>query len=761
MRIRCLKCELEFSVSFALTRFCCIAIHLRNRGVLATRHGCLTATLLTLLIAAGCQSTNDFSFDPQLDHYQDFATQIEYPDVETRAEDNPSVLESAAPLTLRNVAELPSWTLTLEEAVRTALMRSTVMRDAGGRVVTQPQASQTVFDPAISEADPNRGVEAALAAFDANFSTSLLIGKDDQSFNNLFFGGGAASLQSNTGTFLAEVTKTAATGTRFSLRKQTDYNRNTSPANLFPSAYNTVIEGEFRHPLLQGSGISFNRIAGPNSIPGQYNGVLLARLNNDIALTDFERAVRDLVLNVERAYWNLYFAYRDLEAKLARRDAALETWRKVQLRTEGGLEAGDREALARQQYYEARVEVENSLTGVAGVGGGVHLSERTLRRLMGLPTNDGRLIRPADKPLRTDVVFDWDECLTQALWRRSELRRQKWTVKQRELQLTAAENFLQMRLDMVGQYRWRGFGDELLGNAGVPNSSAFQDLFGGDLQGWQFGLQLSTPIGNRQAHAAFRHAELQLAREHALLHEQELQVAHDLADSFSELDRAFSVAKSNFNRAIAAQEQAELVDLTYKAGKITLENVLDAQSRSANATSAFYRSLVQYTLAVANLHYTRGSLLDYHQIHLNEGPWTEWAHTSALKQARRFRSNANCYQEPCGDLSRGPLAQDREDVRAIGVLPSELNSPVPSPAPSPTTTPPPVNSGDGRPETGPDVVPNQDPQIRPAAYFSPGETQSPRQRAAGEPAAPRRPRLRPFPPNLSRTQPRRPLLSSD
>ena len=173
-----------------------------------------------------------------------------------------------------------------------------------------------------------------------------------------------------------------------------------------------------------------------------------------------------------------------------------------------------------------------------------------------------------------------------------------------------------MRLDMVGQYRWRGHGDELLGNSGVPNSSAYQDLFGGNLQGWQFGLQLSTPIGNRQAHAAFRHAELQLARENALLKEQELQVAHELADSFAELDRAFAVAKSNFNRAIAAQQQADLVDHAYLLSKITLENVLDAQSRSANATSDFYQSLVQYTIAVADLHYTRGSLLDYHQIQL-------------------------------------------------------------------------------------------------------------------------------------------------
>lgn len=667
----------------------------------AAAPGLIAGLTVALLAIMGCQSTNDFPFDPHLDHYQMVATEIEFPDVQTSLEENPAVLESVRPVTLRNVAALPTWDLTLEEAVRTALLHSTVIRDSGGRVVSTPAASATVFDPAISQADPNFGAEAALAAFDANFSTSLFINRDERAFNNLFFGGGASSLASNTGQFLAEVSKTAATGTRYSLRHQVDYNRNNSPVNLNPSVYDSLIEAEFRHPLLQGSGIAFNRIAGPNSRPGQYNGVLLARLNNDVALTDFERAVRDLVRDVEVAYWNLHFAYRDLDAKKTRRDSALQTWQIVKARKDVGTVDDEREALVREQYYAAQSQLEDSLSGSAISAGGVHARERTLRRLMGLPTNDGRMIRPVDSPIRTDVVFDWDESLTSALWRRAEIRRQKWVVKRRELELAAAAEFIQMRLDMVGQYRWRGLGDQLLGD-GPPNTSTYQHLFDGDLQGWQFGLQLSTPIGNRQAHAAMRHAELQLARERALLREQELQIAHDLADAFAEVDRAFTLAKSNFNRAIAAQQQVKLIDDKYEAGATSLEFLLDAQGRAADATTAFYSSLVQYSVAIANLHHARGSLLDYHQIHLTEGPWSEWAHTSALKQARRFRTTDHCYQEPCNDVSIGPYAQDSADhgmSAGIGQLPSEAQQPevlpgapaseggTPLPA-SPTTAPP-------------------------------------------------------------------------
>ena len=42
-----------------------------------------------------------------------------------------------------------------------------------------------------------------------------------------------------------------------------------------------------------------------------------------------------------------------------------------------------------------------------------------------------------------------------------ELRRQKWVIKQRELQLIASKNFLLPRLDATGIYRWYGFGNDL------------------------------------------------------------------------------------------------------------------------------------------------------------------------------------------------------------------------------------------------------------------------------------------------------------
>ena len=144
------------------------------------------------------------------------------------------------------------------------------MQRLGGAVVNSPQAVTTLLDPALQESNPTLGVEAALSAFDTQFSTSFFFNRSERAFNNVFIGGGAPMLTTNASTFQAQLQKQTATGATLTIRNQTDYNRNDSPANLFGSVYDTVNQAELRQPLAQGYGPLINRIAGPNAVPGQY-----------------------------------------------------------------------------------------------------------------------------------------------------------------------------------------------------------------------------------------------------------------------------------------------------------------------------------------------------------------------------------------------------------------------------------------------------------------------------------------------------------
>ena len=356
-------------------------------------------------------------------------------------------------------------------------------------MLTAPEAVPTIYDPAIRESDPRFGPEAALSAFDAQWSTNTFWQNNDRVFNNEAQVG-INEFQQDLATFQTGISKLTATGAEFSILNFTQYDANNAPTNFFPSAWDTRYELNVRQPLLQGAGVTFNRIAGPNAQPG-FNvttGVSIARIQTDVSLADFEAGVINFVSELEDAYWQLFFAYRELDAVTLARDSALETWRGVQAKYRQRLSGGEafKEARARAQYFAFQDRVQDALNGTPS-SIGMYNSERRLRTLMGLPPNEGRFIRPSDDPPLAKVVFDWNEILNESLTRRVELRKQKWQIERRELELVAVRNFTLPRLDAVATYRLRGFGDNLTGGT-TPSTQAGASRFASAYKDWADGI---------------------------------------------------------------------------------------------------------------------------------------------------------------------------------------------------------------------------------------------------------------------------------
>lgn len=676
----------------------------------------LILLLAVAVVHVGCAVRTQPELDfgpPDLAHFHQFATAIEYPDAACQVCDH--LAQTPPPLTLSESEPPPFRDLTLQDTVATALATSEVLRDMQGLVLLSPQTLRTIQDPAIRDTDPITGVEAALSAFDATFESRAFFEKNDRALNNVFLGGGTRILTQDLHAYSAGITKRTAVGTNFALRHNVFYDFNNAPGNDDPDRpWDVNFEAEVRQPLLQGAGVEFNRIAGPNGAPGRFHGVLLGRLNTDVSLTDFEIGVRDFVSDVEDAYWELYYAYRDLDAKRTARDRALETWRRIHALYVNGRRGGEaeKEAQAREQYFRFQEEVQTALGGrqldhsryesFRGTGG-VQSTERRLRRLMGIPISDGSLLRPSDEPMQAKVVFDWNEVLVESLARRAELRRQQWLIQRGELQLAATRNFLLPRLDAVGRYRWRGLGHDLLdpnGNSLDRFDNAYGNLTSGDFQEWQLGVECTAPLGFRQGHVAVRNAELLLARERAILEEQKREVVHDLSGAFADVERTYVVSQTNYNRRMAAREQVRALDAVYEDADENektrlLDLLLDAQRRLADAESQYYRSRIEYTLAVKGVHRQKGSLLDYNEIFLAEGPWPGQAYRDACRRDQ-LRSEPRCLSDyrlaRAPIVSSGPYAQDTAGMDAESVTPGPA-APEPASqdalAPRPTVAPPP------------------------------------------------------------------------
>ncbi len=689
------------------------------------------AILLIVALLAGCMPQQPFYFHPDknadLSHYVGMATALETPDVNERPLGE--VEGALAPLSLTNEAK-ELWDLKLEDAVRNALENSKVIRSLGGALsspqsfvsasgpvngppsfITQsPDSVATIYDPAIIESSARGtgatgapGVEAALAAFDAQWTTSLVWNRNHAPQNVAPYFSPFSLIDSlqETGQFQTAISKTSATGGTYTVSHTVGYDFENS-TRAFPSDWTANFQVQVRQPLLQGAGVEFNQIAGPGATPGVNNGVLLSRLNTDVALADFEAKVRDLVYDVEKAYWELYFSYRNLDAAVVGRNSALETWRKVHalyVVSAAGGEA-DKEFQAREQYFLFRSTVESALKSL-------YEAEANLRYIMGLAATDGRLIRPIDEPTTAKVAFDWTEVHTEALCRSVELRRQRWRIKQRELELVAAKNYLLPRLDAIAQYTWNGMGQNMIGSAsnGVDaatgiQDNAYQSLFHGDYQSWELGFQATVPIGFRKEMSGVRNAELALARERAKLQDEELEVSHQVAFAIRDLESNLTLAQTNFNRRVAADRELQAVQAAYDTGKITFDVLLQAQRTLADAESNYFRVLVSYNESIAEVHLRKGSLLEYNGVYLSEGPWPGKAYFDARRRARaRDAAHTLNYGLTLPRvISRGPVNQGadsgglgggnaRDGQPGAGPPREGRPEPVPTPAPAPESVP--------------------------------------------------------------------------
>ena len=616
----------------------------------------LTITSLTIALAqSGCSTTgktaiSDLDYidgEKPIYHFKANSTAIEHPLIDNVTTE--AVRTTEAPRSLDRRVDDEVREFTLEDAVLTALSRNQIVETSalGGagaaRVLQAPESVSTVYDSAIQETGVlfgRRGLEAALSDFDARWNTSMGWGKDRRMTHQ----SAPFSIGSETAAFRTGVDKVLSSGGSVGVFHSWDYLGSAFGSPLYPSTYSGALGAQVRQPLLAGAGTEFTRVAGPvrpgfGAIAGVSQGVVIARINQDITLADFEIAVRDGLRDIENAYWDLYLAYRIYDTTVATHQSAFQTWREARTKVEvGTLKLAD-ELQARDRFYETRAQLELALNAV-------YNAEAALRRLIAMPMNDGTVLRPVTEPAKAEFHADWEACLVDGLSKRTELRRQKWQIRSLQLQLDAARSLVRPQLDAVGSYAVNGFGDQLISGNG---SSGYGSMTGQDLDTWSMGLEMSIPIGLRQSRSQARNYELQLARANAILAAQERSIAHDIATCIQDVSAAWAAAESNFNRVIAAEKRVELLEAEREVGTTTLDLVLRAQASLAEAEAAYYRQVINYNKAITSLNLATGNLLDTNGVQLAEGSW----HPDAMHDAR-LRAVARTHAKPNSHLHAEP-----------------------------------------------------------------------------------------------------------
>lgn len=615
----------------------------------------ISATLCASIFVSGCSATQKVASrdlqwadgDKPTQWYKDHNTAIEHPLIDNETAEAVQVTEEPRSLQRRVDDEVRE--MTLDEAILLALQNNKTVETSqiGGVgqtfVLSNPDAVSTVYDSAIQETGVlfgRRGMEAALADFDTRFSTSINTGRTAQGSHSLPSG----ILSQDSGTFRSGLDKSLATGGAISVYHNWDYLGNSLGTPLYPSSYSGTLGAQVRQPLLAGAGTEFTRVAGPSrpgfgAIAGVSQGVVIARINQDITLAEFERSVSNGLRTIEDYYWDLYFAYRNYDNAVSFHESAFETWRVAQAKLEIGTLKEAEELQARDEFYKTRALVETGLNQV-------YRRESDLRRALGLPMNDGTVLRPSMEPTKVEFKPDWESCLTNGLTRRVELRRQKWQIKSLQLQLNAARSLVRPQLDVVGNYGVNGFGDKLISQNG---SSGYGSMTGDNLDTWTMGVEMSMPIGFRQARSQVKNYELLIAKANAILEAQERSIAHDIAISIQDVAVAWAAAQSNLNRLRAAERRVELLKVEVESGTAIVDVVVRAQSSMADAEKAYYEQLVAYNKAITYLNLSTGTLLEVNNVHLAEGSWSGEAYEDA-----KLRADARTHAKDAPNLETMP-----------------------------------------------------------------------------------------------------------
>lgn len=609
----------------------------------------LIGLALGLPVALGCRQQG-FLIEPD---YHDFHTLACSPLAESALGASVAPLPGTTPppMTVDDTQRETRY-LSLREAIAIALENGTIgiqnplvpgtaIDTLSGFVSRTVQSADAIrvlaLDPAIIAND----IETSLSKFDTQWNTSLTfsrtetpLGVSPLSFTQV----GGTSLKNTSADgidFSTGLIKPLPTGGVAGITFEIASQYNT-PASQFNPAVQPDLFFTFEQPLLQGFGDAINQLR-PNH-PGSRltpfdtsnptEGILITRIRLDQQRAEFERNLQYLLLNVEAAYWNLYGAYYQLYSREEGIRYTYEYWRLTKLLLEQG--RGNIQTLEqiRLQYEQFRSQRLTAL-------GQVLESERQLRGLLGLKTEDGFRLVPADSPTLTPVKPDWRVALNEALARRPELLLARQDLKFRELDLIRLRNNLLPDLRLVASDRLHSVGSRIDG--GDSPNNALHNLFSDPFNNWSVGLQMNVPIGYRAAYAAVRDAQLLLQRSYISLRTEEDKAERFLAFAYRqtlEFEHQIQVNQASL-RAATGQLQAYFI--LFREGKAAGvdANLILALQNFSNSVASYYAAVVQYNTALATFEFAKGAIMERDNVFISDGPLPHCAQVRAVEHERQ------------------------------------------------------------------------------------------------------------------------------
>lgn len=425
----------------------------------------------------------------------------------------------------------------------------------------------------------------SLSAAEAQYET-LFVANSSYGTTDAATASTLTSSQSKTVHFDAGAQIPLRTGGVINLSLPVDRFESNNRFSTLNPAYSSDALASISLPLLRGAGLYYNT---------QQIRIAFYEYQATQAATKLE--VIRVLAEVDRGYWRLYAARQELLVRKKQHDLALLQ-----------LERARRQVRAQ---VAAEVEITRAESGVADTIEQIITSEnnvrdrqRELKRLLneaGMGVDTETIVVPVSPPDAAQYKLDAPQLIQAALRDRMELLETELRIAEETSNVRIARSDLLPLVTLQYQYRQNGLGKSLGDSFTLLERNRFADH--------TVGIHLEIPIGNEAARSRLRSSLARRLQQLATKEQRTVQIQQEVLNALDSLDLTWQ-------RIVAAQKRvvlnARLVDAEtrqFDLGLRTSTEVLDAQTKLADARSSEIAALTEYQIAQVDIAFATGNVL--------------------------------------------------------------------------------------------------------------------------------------------------------
>jgi len=364
-------------------------------------------------------------------------------------------------------------------------------------------------------------------------------------------------------------------------------------------------------PLLSGGGYHYNHAK-----------IKIAKLDANLASSEFVSQLQSHLLEVNRAYWSLYFAR---SSYLLKRELVTATGKIVkQLEARADFDALESEILrARASFAQRKSEIIRAEMSIRN-------NEERLRAMINDPNFDigsNAETIPTTSPVIARYTTGVKSVAREALHNRPEIQQGFDQLRTAIIRRNIQRNEKKPALNLVAETM---LGD-IQQNEAV--GSAFEDQFGTG-QGFVLGFSFEQTLDNDENRARLLRSEIELRQQANQLKSTIDTVLLEAVVVYRELMTAYREMQGRFETLSASREELRQLgerlevdgDAEGRTTSYQLQLILDSMDRRQNAEEMFLNSVVTYNASFAGLERAKGTFLRHQDVRINRSRESDDTH---------------------------------------------------------------------------------------------------------------------------------------